>query len=453
MLSRFNETILGVAVPLLLIGAGLFFLIYLRFFPLLRPLAMARALTERQAGGTSPFRALTLALAGTLGVGNIVGVSAAIAMGGTGAILWMWVSALCAMLLKYAEIVLAMRHRRYDADGTPHGSAMYYIRDCLTGMGLPRLGWAVAAVFALLYLLCALSVGSTIQIHAIASALEGVMGVPSLLTGAVIGMLCAVILRRGSQGIMRLTDTLVPLMTAGFLLLSAAALILRADQIPTALASIVSDALTTSAAAGGIGGFLLSRGVRYGTMRGLISNEGGCGTAPAAHATSASQSPAKQGVWGILEVFVDTVLLCTVTALVIIVSGVEVPTDGDFMMMTIHAYGAILGTPAAVFLTVAVLLSGFATLLCWSHYGMESTAYLSGRPHLRRTFLWIYVASIPIGALFAADFVWDLSDLATGGMTLINVAILLAMRREVREETQLWLETDRRRGLDKRGKV
>lgn len=446
MLAWLNEYVFGIAVPAALMGAGGFFLIFLRWFPFCRFGAVWRALTARQTGGVSPFRALTLALAGTLGVGNIVGVSAAIAMGGFGAIFWMWLSALAAMLLKYAEIVLAMRHREYDESGKPHGSAMRYVRACFARLGLPRLGIALATIFAVLCVLNAVSMGSVIQINAVAEALDGVFRVPPLLTGGVLAVVTFFVIRRGSGGVLAWTERLVPLMTLGYLVLSAAVLILRADRIGDAFASILSDAFSSSAAAGGVGGFFLSRGVRYGTMRGLISNEAGCGTAPAAHAVSDCPSPARQGVFGIAEVFVDTILLCTVTALVVIVSyGETVAREGDFMMMTIRAYSAVLGDFAAYFMSVAVLCFGFATVLCWAHYGAESVSYLCDRPWARRGFVLLYSASVCLGAFAAADWIWELTDFAVGGMTLINVAVLLLMRREVRDETALWLEQDRTR--------
>ena len=447
MLAWINQYVLGAAVPILLMAAGVFYALRLRCFPLFRLGAMGRALTDRSAtGGVSPIRALSLALAGTLGVGNIVGVSAAIALGGFGSIFWMWVSALCAMLLKYAEIVLAMRYRHYDGEGKPHGSAMYYLRACFARMGMARLGGAIAAVFAVLCLLNAVSMGSVIQVNAVAGALEGVFGIPPLWTGTVLAVGIFFVIRRGSGGILGLTDRLVPLMTLGYLILSVAVLILRADRVPDAFGAILRDAFSVEATAGGVGGFFLSRRVRYGTMRGLISNEAGCGTAPAAHAVSACGVPAKQGVWGIVEVFVDTILLCTVTALVVIVSyGDAVARESEFMMMTIRAYSVVLGDLAAVFLSVAVLCFGFATVACWAHYGMESAAYLSQKPWTRRGFVLVYSLSVLAGAVAAADWIWELADLAVGAMTLINVTVLLMMSGEVRRETDLWLSEPPRR--------
>ena len=447
MIAWINQYIFGIAVPVSLMAAGIFYGIRLRLFHLLRPGAVWRALWGRESGdGVSSFRALSLALAGTLGVGNIVGVSAAIAMGGFGAVFWMWVSALCAMLLKYAEIVLAMRHRRLDREGKPHGAAMYYIRDGLRAKGYGKLGGCLAGVFALLCILNAVSMGSVIQVNAVTEALEGVFQIPVWVTGFVLAVITLLVLRRGTAGILGLTGKLVPLMTLGYLILSCAVLILRADRIPEALSLIFTNAFSHDAALGGVGGFLLSAGVRYGTMRGLISNEAGCGTAPAAHAVTACQSPARQGVFGIFEVFADTILLCTVTALVVIVSwGDLVAREGDFMMMTVTAYSAVLGRFAAIFMAIAVLLFGFATVVCWAHYGLESVGYLSERAWMRRCFIAVYVGSVFIGAFATSEMIWQAADFAVGAMTLINVPVLCLMSREVWQETELWLRQDRER--------
>ena len=446
MIAWINQYVFGIAVPILLMGAGIFFGFRLGWFHLRHPLLVLRELTRRsEEQGPSPFRALMLALAGTLGVGNIVGVSAAIAMGGFGAIFWMWVSALCAMLLKYAEIVLAMRHRHYDGQGAPHGSAMHYIRACFRARGMGALGSALATVFALLCLVNAITMGSVIQVRAISDAMEGVFHLPPLVTGGVLALVTLLIIRRGTDSMLEVTGKLVPLMTLGYLVLSAAVLILRADRIDDAFVLILQDARSGNAALGGIGGFLTSRALRYGTMRGVISNEAGCGTAPTAHAVSSCRLPARQGLWGIFEVFADTILLCTVTALVIIVSwGDVVAREGEFMMMTVTAYSAVLGPMAAVFLCLAVLFFGFATILCWAHYGLESTRSLSQKPWARWLFIFGYVASVLLGTVVSSEGIWQAADFAIGAMTLINVTVLCLMQGEIKQETDLWLSSARR---------
>lgn len=395
--------------------------------------------------GNSPFRALTLALAGTLGVGNIVGVSAAIYLGGFGSIFWMWVSAFCAMILKYAEIVLAMRHRRFDQGGRPHGSAMLYIKDFFASLGLYKLAKYIPIIFALLCIVNSISMGSMIQINAVTSSFESVFGISPLIVGIFLSIIVAIIVSRGSDGISRLTEILVPLMSLGYIILSVAVMILRRDILSDAFYSIFRSAFSSESAASGILGFLLSRALRYGTMRGLVSNEAGCGTAPAAHATSNAQSAVEQGFWGIFEVFVDTIVLCTMTAIVVIISYPSVRHFGNnFIMMTISAYSAVLGDFAKYFLAIAVFCFAFATVICWAHYGIESTRYLSDTKVAIKIFVIVYSLSVASGSLISSDFIWDCADFAIGAMTLINVTVICFMSKEVREATKFYFNTKSR---------
>ena len=437
MLGWINRWILGLLTPPVLMGCGVWFLIYLRGEPLAHLRVICRVLTRRdRASGVSPFRALTMALAGTLGVGNIVGVASAIAMGGAGAIFWMWISALVAMVLKYAEVMLAIDHRRMGTDGKPYGGAMYYIRDVLGRLRLFRTGIFLSALFAVLCLSDALSTGCIIQINAVARALNGVFDFSPTVCGGALAVICFFYVGKGADRISFLTERLVPLMTGGYLLLSAAVLILRAEAIPQAVTGIFRDAFTPQSTVGGMFGFLLNRGIRYGTMRGLLSNEAGCGTAPIAHASAQTSSAVEQGFWGIFEVFVDTILLCTVTALVILVEPQVIGTySGDGVMMTISAYTSVLGQGAGWFLAIAVLLFGFATVICWSHYGAECLRYLNARPWMQTFYRIVTCAAVFVGAHLSPDSLWDVADFALGIMTLINLGVLLLARREIKENT------------------
>ena len=316
MLEWINANVFGIGVPCALVLVGLFFTLRVGLMCAAHPEKMLRGMLQRTGEGTSPFRALTLALAGTLGVGNLVGVASAIWYGGAGAVFWMWVSALVAMALKYAEVVLAVSHRRTDAAGNHRGGAMYYISDCFCKLGCARLGKVLAAVFAALCVLDGLSMGCVIQTNAISGVFSGICGIPPILTGAVLCVATLIIMLGGSARIMKATDLLVPVMTGGFMILSIAVLILRAPLIPSALRSVFSAVFDLRSALGGVGGFAVARALRYGAMRGLVSNEAGCGTAPIAHACANTDHPAKQGFWGIFEVFADTLVLCSTTAYV-----------------------------------------------------------------------------------------------------------------------------------------
>ena len=433
-------SILFSAAPILLFGVGLFYVLRLRGFYILHPLRCVKLLfSYKPKGGISPFRALTVALAGTLGVGNIVGVASALYFGGPGAVAWMLVSALVAMVLKYAEITLALRHRRITPDGQPKGGAPYYVEDGLTRAGLPRMGRILAAVFALLCLLNAVTMGSLLQVNAVAGAMETGFALPPVVTGIGVAVLAVITVKGGARRISALTEKLVPLMTVGFLVACVAVLILRRQRIPAAMTAIWQDALHPATAGAGIGGFLLSKGVRFGVMRGLVSNEAGCGTAPMAHAAADIDLPARQGLFGLVEVFVDTVLLCTVTALCILVSDSGPSAFGEDPVRTAQAaFSSVLGDWAGWFFAVAMLLFGVATVICWAHYGMTCVDYLGKESKAARTIYVIVLAvSTALGAVTAPTVAWTLADGAIAVMTVLNLLILLLMHREVETETAL----------------
>lgn len=433
----------GGLIPPLLLIVGVFFLFYLKGYPWRTPRKMLSAMRGGGEGKTSSFRAMMLALAGTLGVGNIVGVANAIAVGGAGAVFWMWISALFAMILKYAEILLAVSHRRTDQKGRYFGGAMYYIRDCFRARRWERLAIVVPIVFAVLIIINALSLGCVVQVRAVGETLEDVVGIPTVYSGVLLVMLTLPLLARGTRGISALTEYLVPIMTAGYIILSVAVLILRRDALGGAMRSIWQGAFAPESALGGVSGFLLSRALRVGTMRGLLSNEGGCGTAPTAHAEADAQSPAHQGVWGVFEVFADTIVLCTATALVILVSGIDTTSGG--VMMTVTAYSSVLGGFAEWFFSAAVFCFGYATLLCWGSYGMESLRFLSTKRRWRVLYILAFGLCILFGVRASSELVWTIGDFCISTMTLINVCVLLLLRREIGQQTRLFVGKERKR--------
>ena len=437
MFDFVNKWIIGTSLPIVLIFAGVFFLFYLKFKPFTRTKKFIRCMTEpdqsEESVGISPFRSVTMALAGTLGVGNIVGVASAIAMGGFGAIFWMWISALCAMILKYAEIVLAVAHR---PDGKVNrGGAMWYIKD---GIKSKRLGAIFSGAFAALCVIDALSMGCIVQVNALSGAVNGAFGASKVWVGLLVAIMTALVITKGAKGISKLTEWLVPLMSLGYIVISVAVMIICRDRLAWAFSTIFKEAFALKSGFGGVAGFLMSDGLRYGTMRGLLSNEAGCGTAPFAHAASNTHEPAKQGVWGIFEVFVDTILLCTMTALVVIVSYDEVCSLApDGMLMTLRAYSVVLGEWSEYFLAVAVFLFAYATVICWSHYGGECVEWLAGERRLPRNLFNIaFCVCAFVGAVIAPEEIWTLADFSIGSMTLINVFVVCLMSREVREWTE-----------------
>jgi AGCS family alanine or glycine:cation symporter len=287
--------------------------------------------------------------------------------------------------------------------------------------------------------------GGMIQVNSAANAINGVFGIPPIIVGIVFGAITVWTAIRGREGILTVTEKLVPFMTVGFLLLSVAVICIYPDRTLNAFSLIFKNAFTLKSGVGGVAGFMLSSSIRYGTMRGILSNEAGCGTAPAAHAVSSCKIPAKQGAWGIFEVFVDTILLCTLTAIVIIVGFDGVDPKGDFMMMTVNAYTSLLGNFSGYFIAISVLLFGLATVLCWAHYGIVSVKYLSSRRLVIPIFIAVYSTAICLGSVLSADIIWDGADLSIGIMTFINVAILIKLSGEVKRETESYFGKRKKR--------
>ncbi len=434
MIISFLNSTVGTATSALLIGMGIYFSLRLHI-PRLIVGATVPQRVDRKTKGVSPFSAVAMALAGTLGVGNIVGVAGAITSGGAGSIFWMWISAICAMSLKYAETVLAVAHRRRDRSGTFYGGAVYYIRDIFAALNRDRLGNALAIAFAILFLADGFTTGCAVQINAAADAAESIVGIPSTAVGCFAAVAVFVIVTKGTKRVAGVSSVVIPVLSGVYLLLSAAVLIANADRIPSAISSVFSDAFNVRSAAGGIFGFVSLRALRFGTIRGLLSNEAGCGSSPTAHAGADTDDPVRQGFLGIFEVFFDTIILCTATALVILVNRDAPEVAGsEGVMLAVRSYSVTLGKWSEYLLAVSVAIFGMATVVCRAHYGCECIRFLCrGKepPLLRLLFLMIFAAVTVVGAVSATDAVLDAADLAIGCMTLLNLAVLLVGRREI----------------------
>ncbi len=430
---------LGILVPICLFSVGIYYCIKLRLFWLFHPVKILSSMLKKDTvKGISPFRAVTMALAGTLGVGNIVGVAGAIALGGFGAIFWMWVSALVAMVLKYAEILLSVSHRRTDKKGF-YGGAFYYIRDLFSRIGADKSGAVLASLFAIFMIIDSFTTGNMVQINAAASSASSVFGISPFFVGISVALITFLVAVTGARGVSKLTEWLIPILSLGYIVISIWVILLNASEIPTAFGQIFSSAFDFDSAVGGFFGFLTSRALRFGTMRGLLSNEAGCGSSPTAHASADAKSPAEQGFWGIFEVFVDTVILCTLTALVIIINYDAVRhLSSNGIMMAIRAYSVTLGVFAEYFLSLSVTVFGFATIICRAHYGRETVGCLFGRKKRFPIFLFLilYCSVTVLGAVISPESVLSAADLSIGAMTLINIFVLFLYRKEIVFETK-----------------
>ncbi|MBQ9735780.1 MAG: amino acid carrier protein [Clostridia bacterium] len=413
-----GEFLLGGALPLLLFAVGLLYAVALRGFPLLHPVRTLRELTRC---GRSSLRALSVALGGTLGVGNIAGVALALSAGGAGALFWMWVSAALAMFLKYGEIVLAVLTRKRGSDGTWQGGAMVYLR---TRGG--TLGRVAAALFCLLCVLCALTLGAPVQSNTAASAAFDTLGVPPVAVGGLLAALTALAVFGGFGKIASFCEKLIPLMSVLYLCLSLWAVVTHIESLPRALSWVVRDAFSFRAGGAGVLGFLSARAVRYGVTRGLLSHEAGAGTAPLAH-VAAENTAASQGVLGMLEVGIDTFVFCTATALPLLIAYPDgLPALGGMVLVN-AAFSLLVGRIAPLLLAVSVLLFAYATVLAWCHYGKCAVRYLTSSGTAQTGYLCLYVALVFFGALWKEGWLWSVTDLAISLLTMLHGACLVPL--------------------------
>ncbi len=412
-MDTINSILSGIIVPFLLIVCGIWFAGKLKFFYILHPIKVMKCLGEASnEGGVSPFRALTVALAGTLGVGNMAGVATAISAGGAGALFWMWVSAICAMSIKYIEVKLAMETRK-TKNGEWRGGAMYYIKKILRG----RFGKAAASVFALMCAANALLTGNIVQVN---SACAAVSKLNPLWIGIIIGILGMWIAAGGGKRVSSATVTLIPILSAIYMILCLAIIFNNLSDIPQILSKIISEAFSLRAIGGGIGGYTMVRAIRFGVTRGIFSNEAGCGTSPTAHAQANAKSSHHQGCFGIFEVFADTIVLCTMTGIVILLCG---DTFLDGIPLTLYAFRTLAGDWAESIIAVSIVLFALATVISQSSYGLISLDFL-GVNLIKRLYLLSIPAASVIGALISAEAMWQIADLTVSLMTFINIICL-----------------------------
>ncbi len=408
----------------LLLGTGVYLTLGLRFMPWRRLgsafVLLWRGRRAQGEGEITPFQALMTALSATIGTGNIAGVATAIALGGPGAVMWMWLTALFGMATKYAEAVLAVRFRERDALGSYVGGPMYYIRG-----GLGR-GWRwLGGAFALFGMIAAFGIGNMVQANSVAEALGSVWRIPHAWSGGVLLLLTGAVILGGIRRIAQVASKLVPLMALSYFAAAGAILVLRWRALPAALELIVTQAFDPSAAAGGVAGAAVWAAIRYGVARGVFSNEAGLGSAPIAHAAARTGDPVRQGMVAMLGTFIDTLVVCTLTALVILVSGLW-NDGGNGAALSTAAFEAGLPGYGAYIVSGGLVVFAFTTILGWSYYGERCAEFLFGvRVILPYRLLWL--AAIPAGALGKLETVWSVADVMNGLMALPNLIALLLL--------------------------
>ena len=382
--------------------------------------------TAREEQAISQFQSLCTALASTIGTGNLVGVATAILSGGAGAVFWMWVMALLGMMTSYAENVLGIYYRRKDPAGGWRGGPMYYLRDGLGG----RTGRVLAVLFAAFCALASFGIGNLSQLNSIAGNLRAAFGVPETVTGAVLAAVSAVILLGGLKRVAAVAERLVPAMALLYIVGALTVVGVHITAVPAALAAIVKGAFGLRAAGGGIVGYGLSRAVTWGFKRGAFSNEAGLGSSVMVHAASNVKEPVQQGMWGIFEVFIATLSVCSITALVILTSGVlpgMITPEAQGIDVTQAAFSASFGSLGSVFIAVCLLFFAFSTIISWYYYGETNVRYLFRSSKAVPVYKLLVVLFVFAGSLFQSAEVWALSDVFNGLMVIPNVIALLLL--------------------------
>lgn len=419
---------LGGSVPIFLLMCGAFLTVrLLRYMPsVMRSVIPTLKRQKKGKGERTPLGAFCLALAGTLGVGNISGVAAAIASGGAGAIFWMWVSSLFCAILKYAETVLAVCYRRRGSDGVYVGGAHIYISE---GLRAPFLG----VLFCILCTFSSFTTGNITQVKAAAESVRAVFGVPEYVCGAIVFFLILIFCRSGSA-IYRFTLGLIPILCGGYVLLCISVIMKFHEGLPAVTAMIFSEALTLRAGIGGVLGFIFGRSVRLGITRGVMSNEAGCGTAPIAHASSETEYPAIQGALGIIEVLFDTLVLCTLTAYVILLSGVDTAGEGS-AVIAVKAFTSSLGAAIGAPLAISMLLFALGAAASWSYYGRVSLSALGADARALAVYNLSYAICAFFGTMLPEGVIWWLSDISIYLMAALNSLAVICLSSKVSRAT------------------
>lgn len=444
--SAVNSVVWGPIMLILLVGTGIYLTIRTRglqarrFGFILRSTIGSLFAKDKKKSGSehnlTPFQAVSTALAGTVGTGNIAGVTGAIFVGGPGAVFWMWVSAFFGMMTKYAEIVLSVKYRQVDEKGAHYGGPMYYIEK---GTGQKWL----AILFALLGGIACFGIGNIAQSTEIAGAVQSLTGLDPLYTGIILAVLTAIVVIGGVKRIGQVASYLVPFMAIFYIVAGVAIILLRITDVPTALASIFTSAfsLEPREIGGGVTGYTIMVAMQQGVARGVFSNEAGLGSAPMAHAASDTKEPAEQGMWGVFEVFVDTIVICTLTSMAILLSGVleyDLSSFASNGAAAAEAFNAILpGTLGGTVLQISLLFFALSTILGWSYYGERCWGYLSNNSKaVNYIFKIAFVLMCMVGSVGSGTLMWDISDTLNGMMAIPNLVGLLLLSGTVIQVTR-----------------
>ncbi|MBR2500144.1 MAG: sodium:alanine symporter family protein [Clostridia bacterium] len=439
IIEKVNGIVWGPVMLTLLIGTGLFlslktgFLQFRKFVYVMKNTILgvfSKNQHTKDTSGVTPFQAVATAMAGTIGTGSIAGLATAIVSGGPGAVFWMWISALLGMVTKYAEILLSLKYREKNQEGQWVGGPMYYIKNGL------NLKW-LAGIFAVFAMIACLGTGNATQSNSIAVALESTLGINTLTTGIILTVVVAAVILGGMRRIASVNEKLVPFMAIFYVICSVVALVINFDKIPEAFALIFKEAFNFKAATGGAAGYGVVIAMHYGFSRGVFSNEAGLGSAPIAHAASSTKDPVKQGLWGMFEVFFTTIVICTLSALVILTAGKWDTGSFQGAALSIASFNEILPGVGGVVVTLSTIFFALSTILGWAYYGEVCMEFLSNKSAKAVViYRCIYVAFVFVGTMGSLDLIWSVSEAMNGLMAIPNLIGIIGLCGVVKEATK-----------------
>ena len=440
-LSAVDSVLWGPPLIILLVGTGIFLTIRLKLLQVLRlPLALRLIFKAKNQGrgDVSSFKALCVALAATVGTGNIVGVATAVKVGGPGAIFWMWIAAFFGMATKYAEGLLAVKYRSVDANGEIAGGPMFYIRN-----GLGEKWKPLAVFFAIACILVAfLGIGTFPQVNAIVDSMAITFAFPRVATDVILTVFIAAVTIGGLQSISKVASKLIPFMALFYIAISLGLIVLFIDRLPSAITLILDGAFTGTAAAGGFAGSTIMIAMQNGIARGVFSNESGLGSAPIAAAAAKTKWPAEQGLISMTGTFIDTIIICTMTGLALVLTGVW-QGDAAGAAMTTAAFASTYGSVGSQLLTISLILFAFTTILGWNYYGERAVIYLTGTKGVL-PYRLIFIVLIASGAFLKLEAIWVLADIVNGLMAIPNLIALIALSGVVVTETNRYIDRKKR---------
>lgn len=428
----------GKVLWMAILAVGLFLTWRLRCVPWRKMGYAFRSLWRGRGGdnqeGIAPFSALMVSLSATIGTGNIAGVATAIGIGGPGALFWMWCSALVGMATKYTEAVCAVQYREKNAEGRYVGGPMYYIKN-----GLHKRWFWLALLFAFFGALAGFGIGNMVQAHSVADVLETSFGINRTFLALILMVLVGLVLLGGINSIARTARLLVPFMGAFYLAAGLVVILLHLPQLPGALYLVLQSAFTGTAAQGGFAGALVALAIERGVARGVFSNEAGLGSAPIAHAAAHTDSPVRQGCVAMLGTFIDTLIICSITGLAIIVTGVWTGAEQGASMSQ-AAFASVLPWGDKV-VAISLSLFAFTTILGWSYYGERCAEFLLGA-RVKYAYRTLWVIAVPLGALASLELVWAFADVLNGLMAIPNLIALVALSGVVARMTQKYFQAN-----------